>query len=275
MGIQRANMPSRLLICASVLAVLLCHTVVSAEVTPSTIVPERGLDSLKSQILGSDAHEVPAAALSSDVVNKATGDEDTASGSEDELWSIGGMAKKAKDKANELKDKAVRKANELKDKAVRKAEEAKDEAVRKAEEKADEDTGDEATGDEDTASGSEDELLSTDPTAPFSGCAPLTGHCAGGIGVCTTIRGKDFWTNPGGGHYCKSSSCSFPISCSKTDTPTASPTDTPTAAPSDTPTAAPSVEHMRRRRRRKTNGCAGSWKDEVTVARRRKEVRRP
>merc|ERR1711865_836330 len=264
MGIQRANMPSRLLICASVLAVLLCHTVVSAEVTPSTIVPERGLDSLKSQILGSDAHEVPAAALSSDVVNKATGDEDTASGSEDELWSIGGMAKKAKDKANELKDKAVRKA-----------EEAKDEAVRKAEEKADEDTGDEATGDEDTASGSEDELLSTDPTAPFSGCAPLTGHCAGGIGVCTTLRGKDFWTNPGGGHYCQSSSCSFPISCSKTDTPTASPTanptaspsdtptaapsdtrtaapsDTSTAAPSDTPTAAPSVEHMRRRRRRK------------------------
>merc|ERR1711865_85559 len=149
--IQRANMPSRLLICASVLAVLLCHTVVSAEVTPNTIVPERGLDSLKSQILRSNAHEVPAAALSSDVVNKANGDEDTASGSEDELWSIGGMAQKAKDKANELKDKAVRKANELKDEAARKAEEKanelKDEAIRKAKEKA-------------AASGSEDELWS-------------------------------------------------------------------------------------------------------------------
>merc|ERR1711865_1196056 len=150
--IQRANMPSRLLICASVLAVLLCHTWVSAEVTPNTIVPERGLDSLKSQILRSNAHEVPAAALSSDVVNKANGDEDSASSSEDELWSIGGMAQKAKDKANELKDKVVRKANELKDKAVKKAEEIKDAAVRKAEEKADED--------KDSASGSEDELWS-------------------------------------------------------------------------------------------------------------------
>ena len=143
-------MPSRLLICASVLAVLLCHTVVSAEVTPNTIVPERGLDSLKSQILSS--HEVPAAALSSDVVNKANGDEDTASSSEDELWSIGGMAQKAKDKANELKDKVVRKANELKAKAVKKAKELYDAAVRKAEEKADED--------KDSASGSEDELWS-------------------------------------------------------------------------------------------------------------------
>ena len=58
-------MPSRLLLCASVLAVLLCHTDVSAEITPNTIVPERGLDSLKSRILRSDAHEVPAATLSS------------------------------------------------------------------------------------------------------------------------------------------------------------------------------------------------------------------
>ena len=94
------------------------------------------------------------------------------------------MAKKAKDKANELKDKAVRKANELKDKAVRKAEEAKDEAVRKAEEKADEDTGDEATGDEDTASGSEDELLST-------GCPSFAVHFNGMCYASMDRKGAD------------------------------------------------------------------------------------
>ena len=63
-------MPSRLLTCASVLAVLLCHTVVFAEVTPNTIVPERGLGPLQPRILGSGA-EVPAA-LNSDVATRIT-----------------------------------------------------------------------------------------------------------------------------------------------------------------------------------------------------------